>query len=178
MFSTFSGFHSENPIKLDQKVQVLQGPLHYTPEHCLINGGFPLLWWTKPCFKWANMYLLRSPDKVLTSLASICLSHLERKTTTYVVPSKTNRGHIFVSASGSHLAASFLLWWEKKRHVSTGWQHGDFFFGAPSSRFGTAAKRRQGSWSEKPQSCQDGTLPWAWCSFLRQLKITPGGCQT
>ena len=30
-----------------------QKSLHYTPEHCLVNGGFPLFWWKKPCFKWA-----------------------------------------------------------------------------------------------------------------------------
>ena len=23
---------------------VCQGSLHYTPEHCLVNGGFPLFW--------------------------------------------------------------------------------------------------------------------------------------
>ena len=33
-----------------------QGSLHSTPEHCLVNGGFPLFWWKKPCcFKWANV---------------------------------------------------------------------------------------------------------------------------
>ena len=31
-----------------------QGSLHYTPEHCLVDGGFPLRWWKKPCFKWAR----------------------------------------------------------------------------------------------------------------------------
>ena len=31
-----------------------QGSLHYTPEHCLVNGGVPLFWWRKPCFKWAK----------------------------------------------------------------------------------------------------------------------------
>ena len=29
-------------------------PYHYTPEHCLVNGGVPLFWWKKPCFKWAK----------------------------------------------------------------------------------------------------------------------------
>ena len=24
-----------------------QGSLHYTPEHCLVNDGFPLFWWKK-----------------------------------------------------------------------------------------------------------------------------------
>ena len=38
-----------------------QGSLHYTSEHCLVNGGFPVFWWKEPCFKWANWYLLRSP---------------------------------------------------------------------------------------------------------------------
>ena len=28
--------------------------MHYTPEHCLVTCGFPLFWWQKPCFKWAN----------------------------------------------------------------------------------------------------------------------------
>ena len=23
----------------------MQGSLHYTPEHCLVNGGFPSCWW-------------------------------------------------------------------------------------------------------------------------------------
>ena len=31
-----------------------QGSLQYTPEHCLANGGFPVFWWKKPCFKWAK----------------------------------------------------------------------------------------------------------------------------
>ena len=35
-------------------MHILQGSLHYTPEHCLVNGGFPLFWWNKPCFKWAK----------------------------------------------------------------------------------------------------------------------------
>ena len=39
-----------------------QGFLHYTPEHCLVNGGFPLFWRKKPYFKWLqNGDLLRSP---------------------------------------------------------------------------------------------------------------------
>ena len=33
---------------------ILQGSLHYTLEHCFVNGGFPLFWWKKPCFKWAT----------------------------------------------------------------------------------------------------------------------------
>ena len=31
-----------------------QGSLHYTPEHCLVNGGVPLFWWKKTCFKRAK----------------------------------------------------------------------------------------------------------------------------
>ena len=42
---------------------IRQGSLHYTPEHCLVIGGFSLFWWNKPCFKWAKMYLLRSPGR-------------------------------------------------------------------------------------------------------------------
>ena len=34
--------------------QLLQGSLHCTPEHCLVNGGFPFFWWKKPCFKLAK----------------------------------------------------------------------------------------------------------------------------
>ena len=33
---------------------VEQRSLHHTPKHCLVNGGFPLCWWKKPCFKWAK----------------------------------------------------------------------------------------------------------------------------
>ena len=32
-----------------------QGSLHYTPEHCLVNGGVPSFW------RMGKMYLLRSP---------------------------------------------------------------------------------------------------------------------
>ena len=34
--------------------QPKQGSLHYTPEHCLVDGGFPLFWWKKTCFNWAK----------------------------------------------------------------------------------------------------------------------------
>ena len=33
-------------IQLVQQGQ--QGSVHYTPEHCLVNGGFPLFWRKKP----------------------------------------------------------------------------------------------------------------------------------
>ena len=33
------------------KKQVDQGSLLYTPEHCLVNGGFPLCWWKKHMFQ-------------------------------------------------------------------------------------------------------------------------------
>ena len=40
-----------------------QGSLHSTPEHCLVNGGFPLFGWKKPCFNWAKcIALLRLAD--------------------------------------------------------------------------------------------------------------------
>ena len=32
-----------------------QGSLHYTPEHCLVNGGFPLFWWKKSCSHGQNV---------------------------------------------------------------------------------------------------------------------------
>ena len=42
-----------------------QGSLHYTPEHCLVNGGFPLFWVGKShVSNGCNMYLLRSPAKL------------------------------------------------------------------------------------------------------------------
>ena len=38
-----------------------QGSLHYTPEHCLVNGGLPLFWWKSHVFKEpANLQLLFS----------------------------------------------------------------------------------------------------------------------
>ena len=46
------------------KVNALQGSLHYTPEHCLVNGGFNLYFGVEKatCFKWLqNEFLLRSP---------------------------------------------------------------------------------------------------------------------
>ena len=45
-----------HPLELDQDFRVCfsRDPLHYTPEHCLVNCGFPLLWRKKPCFKWAK----------------------------------------------------------------------------------------------------------------------------
>ena len=42
---------------------LLQGSLHYTPEHCLVNGGFPLLV-EKAMSQMGKMYLLRSPAKI------------------------------------------------------------------------------------------------------------------
>ena len=38
-----------------------QGSLHFAPEHCLVNGGFPCIWWKKQCFKSATLF--RSPAK-------------------------------------------------------------------------------------------------------------------
>ena len=31
-----------------------QGSLHYTPQHCLVNGAFPVFCWKKPCFEWTK----------------------------------------------------------------------------------------------------------------------------
>ena len=39
-----------------------QGSLHYTPEHCLVNGGFPF-WWKKPCFEWAKCIFSGAPKQ-------------------------------------------------------------------------------------------------------------------
>ena len=45
-----------------RKPQRPQGSLHYTPEHCLVNGGFPLFCWKKQhVSNGCKMYLLRSP---------------------------------------------------------------------------------------------------------------------
>ena len=35
--------------------------LHYTPEHCLVHGGFPLFWWKKTCFKWLQNVSFKEP---------------------------------------------------------------------------------------------------------------------
>ena len=36
--------------------------MHYTPGHCLVNGGVPLFWWKEPCFNWLqHVSFLRSP---------------------------------------------------------------------------------------------------------------------
>ena len=47
----------------DQNTKCLrQGSLHYTPKHCLVNGGFPLFCRHKPCFEWwQNEFLSRRP---------------------------------------------------------------------------------------------------------------------
>ena len=44
--------HSSNLTAIFKQTNLKQGSLHYTPAHCLVNGGFPLFW-----------YLLRSPVK-------------------------------------------------------------------------------------------------------------------
>ena len=41
---------------------VVQGSLHFSPAHCLVNCGFPLSWWKKQhVSNGCKMYLLRSP---------------------------------------------------------------------------------------------------------------------
>ena len=45
------------------KSNSLQGSLHYTPEHCLVDGGVPLFWLKKPCFKWAKCPALPNTHK-------------------------------------------------------------------------------------------------------------------
>ena len=42
-------------------VLVWERSLHYTPEHCLGTGGFPLFWRKTIASNDCNMYLLRSP---------------------------------------------------------------------------------------------------------------------
>ena len=49
---------------------VQQGSLHYTPEHCLVNGGFLYFGVEKAVVQLGQMYLLRSPvQKPLFSVA-------------------------------------------------------------------------------------------------------------
>ena len=43
-----------------------QGSLHYAPEHCLVNGGFPLFWWKKPCFNWLQNVSFKEPWKTMS----------------------------------------------------------------------------------------------------------------
>ena len=63
-----SAFRGNPPVSLVPPVSLLvgfpdkQGFFHYTPEHCLINGGFPAFWWKK-MFQMGKTYLLRSTDK-------------------------------------------------------------------------------------------------------------------
>ena len=35
--------------------------LHSTPEPCLVNGGVPVFWWKKPCFKWLHNVSFKEP---------------------------------------------------------------------------------------------------------------------
>ena len=69
----FGRFRCAKAVKKDDQVQLLglkgvtlkQGSLHYTPEHCLVNGGVPLFWSKKPhVSNGCKMYLLRSPVKI------------------------------------------------------------------------------------------------------------------
>ena len=38
-----------------------QGSSHYTPEHGLVNGGFPVFWRKTPCFKWLQHVSVKEP---------------------------------------------------------------------------------------------------------------------
>ena len=40
---------------------VQQGSLHYTPEHCLVNGGFPLCWCKNNVSNGCKMYRFEEP---------------------------------------------------------------------------------------------------------------------
>ena len=54
--------------------EMMQGSLHFTPEHCLVNGGVPLFLVLKKqhVSNGCNMYLLRNP--VMDSLVSAKLA--------------------------------------------------------------------------------------------------------
>ena len=60
---------------------VQQGSLHYTPEHCLVNGGFPLFRWKKPCFKWAKWRSFKEPCSE-TWFLKIPLQHTKQRVST------------------------------------------------------------------------------------------------
>ena len=44
-----------------ETTELSQGSLHYTPEHCLAKGGFPVFRWKKACFKWATWISFKEP---------------------------------------------------------------------------------------------------------------------
>ena len=46
-----SASRARHDMYREWRTLVQQGSLHYTPEHCLVNCGFPLFWWKKTCFK-------------------------------------------------------------------------------------------------------------------------------
>ena len=52
---------------VDHNTKGSRGTLQYTPEHCLVHGGVPLLWWKSHVSNGGKMYLLRSPAKGSTS---------------------------------------------------------------------------------------------------------------
>ena len=60
----------------------IEGSLHYTPEHCLANGGFPVFWWKKPCFKWAKWRSFEEPCSFCARKADVedagVVEHLQR----------------------------------------------------------------------------------------------------
>ena len=43
----FCGFKMVSTGEAKSNDTFEQGSLHDTPEHCLVNGGFPLFWWKK-----------------------------------------------------------------------------------------------------------------------------------
>ena len=61
-------------ISLQQAQQVpqQQGSLDYTPERCLVNGGFPLFWWKRPCVKCAKCIFLGALNNQPLSLEGVC----------------------------------------------------------------------------------------------------------
>ena len=47
-----------------------QGSLHYTPEHCLVNGGVPVSCWKKPCFKMVAKCIFQGALNLSTGFAA------------------------------------------------------------------------------------------------------------
>ena len=61
---------------LFSKGKVKQGSLHYTPEHCLVNGGFPLFWWKKQHVSNGQNVSFKEPCQKQSCFQKVLLSSL------------------------------------------------------------------------------------------------------
>ena len=90
-----------------------QGSLQYTPEHCLVNGGFPLFWWKKqhvsngckmvsfkePCGKFSSTSGSFSWGS--DSHARRCISSTSRRTTASVAVGDSKHSETSADDAGS-----------------------------------------------------------------------------